>query len=78
METNSRVLKYADDTVIYCSGKDIESIEANLTYDMDLIAKYLEDNELIINLEKGKTEVVLFGTAKRLSMQSRDLDVRYK
>ena len=78
LETNSRVLKYADDTVIYCSGKDVESIEANLTYDMDLIAKYLEDNELIMNLEKGKTEVMLFGTAKRLSMQSRDLDVRCK
>ena len=78
LETNSRVLKYADDTVIYCSGKDVESIEANLTYDMDLIAKYLEDNELIMNLEKGKTEIMLFGTAKRLSMQSRGLDVRYK
>ena len=38
----------------------------------------MENNELIINLEKGKTEVMLFGTAKRLSMQSRDLDVRYK
>ena len=39
-EPNSRVLKYADYTVIYCSGKDVESIEANLKYDMDLIAKY--------------------------------------
>ena len=46
-----------------------------LSYDMDLIAKYLEENELIMNLEKGKTEVMLLGTAKRLSMQSRELDV---
>ncbi len=76
--TNSRVLKYADDAVIYCSGKDVERIEVMLSYDMDLIAKYLEENELIMNLEKGKTEVMLFGTAKRLSMQSRELDVRYK
>ncbi len=43
-----------------------------LSYDMDLIAKYLEENELIMNLEKGS-----FITAKRLSMQSRELDVRY-
>ena len=64
LETNSRVLKYTDETVIYCSGKDVRSIEANFTYDMDLIAKYLDDNELIMNLEKGKTEVMLFGTAK--------------
>ena len=48
-----------------------------LSYDMDLIAKYLEENELIMNLEKGKTEVMLLGTAKRLSMQSRELDVTY-
>ncbi len=48
-----------------------------LSYDMDLIAKYLEENELIMNLEKGKTEVMLLGTAKRLSMRSRELDVRY-
>lgn len=26
-ETSSRVLKYADDTVIYCSRKDVESTE---------------------------------------------------
>ena len=26
-ETNSRVLKYADDTVIYCSEKDVEITE---------------------------------------------------
>lgn len=43
LETNSRVLKYVDDTIIYCSEKDVESIEADLTHDMDLMAKYLED-----------------------------------
>ncbi len=71
-------MKHADDTVIYCSGKDVERIDVMLSYDIDLIAKYLEKNELIMNLEKGKTEVMLFGTAKRLSMQSRELDVRHK
>ena len=45
-----------------------------LSYDMDIIAEYLEKNELIMNLEEGKTEVMLFGTAKRLSLQSRKLD----
>ena len=28
----------------------------------------IRENELIINLKKGKTEVMLFGTAKRLSL----------
>ena len=68
LKTNSRVLKHADDTVIYCFGKDVERIEVMLSYDIDLIAKYLEENELIMNLEKGKTEVMPFGTAKRLSI----------
>ena len=31
------------------------------------LASWFRDNELIINLKKGKTEVMLFGTAKRLS-----------
>ena len=34
---------------------------------MTAINHYLETNELIINLKKGKTECVLFGTAKRIS-----------
>ena len=78
VKINSRVLQYADDTVVYCPGKDVESIEAMLSQDMDLIANYFDGNELIINLNKGKTEVMLFGTAKRLSLQSRDIDVKYK
>ena len=46
--------------------------------DMDLIANYFDGNELIMTLSKGKTEVMLFGTAKRLSLQARDIDVKYK
>jgi hypothetical protein len=63
---------------VYCPGKDVESIEAMLSsQDMDLIANYFDGNELNINLNKGKKEVMLFGTAKRLSLQSRDIDVKY-
>ncbi len=31
-----------------------------------------------MNLKKGKTEVMLFGTGKRLSMQSHEVNVKYK
>ena len=75
---NSRVIKYADDTVIYYSGKDIETIESMLSEDMDLIAQYFNENELIINLKKGKTEMMLFGTGKRLSGQPREMNVEYR
>ena len=45
---------------------------------MELIAKYFDENELVMNLKEGKTEVMLFGTRKRLSTQSHDIKVKYK
>ena len=42
---------------------------------MESIAVWLKENELIINLKKGKTESLLFGTAKRRNMQSEPLEV---
>ena len=72
---HSRIVKYADDTVIYLADKDLKNVQLRLTEDMGLISKWLKENELIINMEKGKTEALLFGTAKRLSMQSESLTV---
>eukprot|EP00112_Aurelia_sp_Birch-Aquarium-sp1_P020798 Seg5439.2 transcript_id=Seg5439.2/GoldUCD/mRNA.D3Y31 product="putative RNA-directed DNA polymerase from transposon BS" pseudo=true protein_id=Seg5439.2/GoldUCD/D3Y31 len=57
---------YADDTAIYMSHKNISEVEEALTTDMANIARWLENNRLIINLKKGKTETMLFGTSKRL------------
>jgi hypothetical protein len=59
---NSRVKKYADDTVVYFSGKDVEAIEGALAQDLEEIARFSYQNELVINLKKGKTEIMLFGT----------------
>ena len=64
---NCNLLQYADDTVIYVSSKNITDIENRLNEDMTAINHYRETNEHIINLKKGKTECVLFGTAKRIS-----------
>jgi len=66
---NTRTIMYADDTVIYCSGKDVSSIEKALTNDLTRISTYFNTNELIINMNVGKTEVMLFGTAKRVATQ---------
>ncbi len=73
-----KVLMYADDTVIYCAGKDIECIENVLTRELEHVARYFDENELVINLKKGKTEVMLFGTAKRRSLQNRQLNITYR
>ena len=78
-QLKTRVLMYADDTVIYCAGKDTEIIKNALTQDLaEYVARYFDENELVINLKKGKTEVMLFGTAERLSLQNHQLNVKYQ
>ncbi len=39
------------------------------------ISKWCTDNELILNFSKGKTEAMLFGTHKNLSLQESTLDI---
>ncbi len=63
---NSNIQIYADDTVISFSYKNVNVIEETLTAEMTNIGKWLDNKRLIINLKKGKTESMLFGTAKRL------------
>ena len=72
---HSWIVKYADDTVIYFADKVSKSIHSHLTEDMDLISNWLKENELIINMKEGKTEALVFGTAKRLSMQTESFKV---
>ena len=59
----SKIITYADDTVIFTSSKDLDVIQHNLNEGIGSLASWFRDNKLIINLRKGKTEVMLFGTA---------------
>jgi len=45
--------------------------------EFERIAEYLKSNELLINLKKGKTESLLFGTAKRLSNVTKPFAVMF-
>ena len=63
---NCNIQMYADDTVIYTSHSNIGVIEQTITSEMNNVSKWLNKNRFIINLNKGKTESLLFGTAKRL------------
>ena len=42
------------------------------------MAENLDENELIINHKKGKTKIMIVGTAKRLGKTSDNLHVRYR
>ena len=65
-----KVIKYADDTVIYTTGKNKDTVQNNLNVDVTAIHKWLTDNDLSMNLKKGKTESMIFGTSSRLKKTS--------
>ena len=73
---SSRIITYADDTVIFTSSNNFDVIERNLNDDINNLATWFRKNELIINLNQGKTETMILGTAKRLSrLQGKQLNL---
>ena len=63
-----RIITYEDNTVVFTSSSDLDVIQNNLTQDLNNLSSWFRDNEFIINLKKVKTEVMLFGTGKRLHL----------
>ena len=55
------ILLYADYTVLYCSDKDPLAIQSKLNLNLDKMATWFHENNLILNLKEGKTECMLFG-----------------
>ena len=72
------MITYADDTVVHYSNVDVNTIEDVLNLEMDSIGEYCKENELLLNLKKGKTEAMLFGTSKRISKNGRDLKIQHQ
>jgi len=58
---------YADDSVLYVVGKICDVIEEKLNNDLEQIANWFVQNNLVVNLKKTKTECVLYGTHQRTS-----------
>ena len=76
---NANIIKYADDTVLFFSGKSLQIIEQNLSEDIERLSVWFEENELIMNLKKGKSEVMLFGTPQKLSkLKKETLNINYR
>ena len=73
-----KIIMYADDTVLYYSHKDMKEIEKVLSQDLCMVPKWLHENELVLNLKKGKIEVMLFGTKKRLNQQECEIEINYQ
>ena len=52
---------------MHTAAKDLESIQRHVSEDCHNLSSWFRDNELVLNLKKGKTECMIFGTAKRLN-----------
>ena len=64
-------------TIIYVQSDCLDYIEKSLTEDLNSLTIWFRENELILNLKKGKTEVMLFGTKQRLAKQDHAIDIKY-
>ena len=69
------MLRLADDAVLYFSHTDFHVIENSFNEDMEHGFEFLTENKLILNAKKGKIEVILFGTSKRVSKLTVNLNI---
>ena len=56
-----------DDSVLHVGGKTCDVIEEKLNSDLEQIANWVVQNNLVVNLKKTKTECVLYGTHQKTS-----------
>ena len=63
--TKSKIVLYADDTALFFAHKDTKTIESVLQQELNAVADWLHQNNLVINC--SKTNIVLFGTSQRLA-----------
>ena len=56
------VILYADDTVIFASGKNSAVVAEKLNHDLATLGNFFNDNSLVVNFKQSKTEFLLFGS----------------
>ena len=65
---------YADDTLVYCTGKNTTELRSNMQKCVVDICEWYEQNKLIIN--RSKSNIMLVSTKQKLSrLDETDLDV---
>ena len=55
-----KILMYADDSVIFFSERSVAAVEEVLNQEANLVGKWFTNNNLKLNLKKGKTELVIY------------------
>lgn len=64
-----KVLLYVDDSVILFSGRSVAALVEVLNHEVNLLNKWISKTNLILNLNKSKTELAISGTGQKLAKQ---------
>ena len=72
-----KILQHANDTVVYCANNEVSSVENSLDDELKRISTFCYNNELILNLKKSKTELMLCEISRKLT-KWRDLQLLYR
>ena len=70
-------MKYADNPVTFCENGRLPTIKHQFDQDFKNLSRWFEDNELLINLKPGKTELLLFGTSQRIAKTNKNFKVKF-
>ena len=68
------IIMYAYDTVIYTFATDYNELQPKLSDDFNRVAS--RSNDLIMNMEAGKTECIIFGTSQKI--KNKKLNIAYR
>ena len=68
------MLMYADDTVLLYSTSSSKLVKETLNHEGNILFDWFNNNNLIVNLKPGKTELVIYGTAQNLTTQPKCSD----
>ena len=60
---NVSTILFADDTNLFCSGKDINELECNINAELVNVQEWLTLNQLTLNIKKSN--YIIFRTAKK-------------
>ena len=66
-----------DDTAVFCENGRFPIIKHQLDEDLKNLSRWFEENELLINLKPGKTELLLFDTSQRIAKTNKNFKVKF-
>ena len=67
-----------EDTVIFVADSNVNEISKLLNEDLNNVSDFCFENKLLLNLKKGKTEAMLFGTTQQLLKAENALKFFYR